>query len=285
MLIGPGMRARDRTAGLRKCYDDRMVSLSEACAPRSVGDQYQLDVVDGWRQGRGAFGGLVVGALIRAIEHHTADPGRTLRSVTAELPGPVEHGTVDIAVDTLRRGKNLSTVRAALSQGGEIRSHAVAILAGARPSAQSLAWNELTRPDVPPWAEVRPREGGAWPEFAHHFEYRVVAGMPGSGGRPQTLGWIRACEPGPQRDAAYVAALADAWWPASLVRFAWRPMATIAYTLDIVGGLDGLDPAAPLAYRATVPVCGDGYFLETRELWGEDGRLIAINQQTFAIIQ
>jgi len=33
-----------------------------------------------------------------------------------------------------------------------------------------------------------------------------------------------------------------------------------------------------------VPVCADGYFLETRELWGEDGRLLAINQQTFAII-
>ena len=49
--------------------------------------------------------------------------------------------------------------------------------------------------------------------------------------------------------------------------------------------LDGLDPMAPLLYRATAPVCADGYCLETRELWGEDGRLVATNQQTFAIIQ
>ena len=77
----------------------------------------------------------------------------------------------------------------------------------------------------------------------------------------------------------------DAWWPAALVRFAAsRPIATIAYTLEIATGLDGLQPAAPLIYRAVAPVCGDGYFVETRELWGDDGRLVAINHQTFAII-
>lgn len=63
-----------------------------------------------------------------------------------------------------------------------------------------------------------------------------------------------------------------------------RPMATIAFTLDIAGGLDGLDPDAPVLYRAAAPVCTDGYVLETRELWGSDGRLVAINQQTFVII-
>jgi Thioesterase-like superfamily len=64
-----------------------------------------------------------------------------------------------------------------------------------------------------------------------------------------------------------------------------RPMATIAFTLEVVGELDGLDPDAPLIYRAAAPVCGGGFFVETRELWGEDGRLVAINHQTFAIIQ
>ena len=48
---------------------------------------------------------------------------------------------------------------------------------------------------------------------------------------------------------------------------------------------DGLDPEAPLLYRATAPVATDGYCLETRELWSEDGRLVAINHQTFVIIQ
>jgi hypothetical protein len=63
-----------------------------------------------------------------------------------------------------------------------------------------------------------------------------------------------------------------------------RPMATIAFTLELVGDLGGLDPEAPLLYRGTAPVCAGGYFLETRELWGEDGRLVAVNHQTFAVI-
>lgn len=265
-----------------------MAPLSDVCRPRPVGDGYQLEIVPGWRQGRGAFGGLVVGALVNAIEQRLGDPARRVRSVTAEIPGPVEHGTVDIAVETLRHGKNVSTLRAALSQRGEVRSHAVAILAAPRAIAP-VAWNELAPPRPPPWTDVEPlvqRGFAPWPEFAQHFEYRMVEGVPVSGGSARVLGWIRPLEPGPARDAAFIAAVIDAWWPSAFVRFtAIRPMATIAFTLDIAGGLDGLDPEAPLIYRAASPVCGDGMFLETRELWGSDGRLIAINHQTFAIIQ
>lgn len=267
-----------------------MAPLSDVLTPRPAGDRYQFEVAPGWRQGRGAFGGLVVGGLIRAIEHRIADPGRTVRSVTAELPGPVEPGTVDITVETLRQGKNVSTVRAALAQHGEIRSHAVAILGAARSSAGSVAWNDRTPPALPPWAEVAPSTiGGAsglGPEFAQYFEYRIVDGQLLSGSTQPVLGWIRARDPGARRDAAYVAALIDAWWPVAFVRLAQlRPMATIAFTLDLVAGLDGLDPAVPLRYRATAPVCTDGYCLETRELWGDDGRLVAINHQTFVVIQ
>lgn len=266
-----------------------MASLSDVCTPRPAGDHYQLDVVDGWRMGRGAFGGLVVAALVDAIEQRVADPARRIRSVTAELPGPVEVGTVDIAVDTLRRGNNVSTVRAALSQHGEIRSHAVAVLAAARTArdaAVPLTWTDLTPPPAPAWTELAPlvmNRPGPWPEFAQHFEYRPVEGMPGSDS-PRAIGWVRARDPGPARGAGLIAALVDAWWPVAFARIGPRPMATIAFTLDIAGGLDGLDPATPLLYRATAPVCTDGYVLETRELWGADGRLVALNQQTFVII-
>lgn len=267
-----------------------MASLSEVSTPYPVGDGYQLDVAAGWRQGRGAFGGLVIGALVRAIEQRTADPTRKVRSVTAELPGPVEPGTADITVEILRQGKHVSTVRAALSQHGEVRSHVVAILAAARGSAEAVVWNELPRPEAPAWNRVEPMRFAGRPdprpEFANHFEYRVIEGLVLSGGEGRALGWIRPCDPGAPRDAAYIAAVIDAWWPVAFIRFTkLRPMATIAFSLNIVAELDGLDPVAPLLYRATAPVCADGYCLETRELWGEDGRLVATNQQVFAIIQ
>lgn len=262
-----------------------MASFSDVTTARRIDDRYQLDVPTGWRQGRGAFGGFVVGALIAAIEQHVGDSTRQIRSVTAEIPGPVEHGIVDIDVDVLRAGKNVATVRAALAQHGEIRSHAVAVVAAAR---KADSWNHLTRPAAPGWREVPPLDSsfGPVPEFAQHVEYRVVEGMPLSGGPPRALGWVRLRDRSTLRNTAYIAAMADAWWPAAFASMtALRPMATITFTLDIVGGVAGLDPEAPLLYRATAPVCTDGYCLETRELWSEDGRLVALNHQTFVIIQ
>jgi acyl-CoA thioesterase len=262
-----------------------MLTLSEASTARRDGGGYVLDVPEGWKQGRGAYGGLVIGALVRAIDDAVGDPARAVRSVTAELPAPVEVGPAAIAVEVLRAGASLSAVRAELRQGGEVRAHAVAILAAERPGTPT--WQHLVAPVAPAWREVTPTplERG-FPEFARHFEFRLVEGVPFTRGAPRTVGWIRAQRPGPRRDAAYVAALADVWWPAAMVVFgAPRPLATISYTLEIVGTLDGLDPDAPLLYRAHVPVSAGGYFVEERELWGEDGRLIARNHQTFAIIK
>jgi len=255
-------------------------TLADVTTP--TGDQ--LVIPEGWRQGRGAFGGLTIAALIRAIEARVADPARRVRSVTAELPAPALPGTARVEVDVLRSGSSLTCARAALRQGDSVASHAVAILAAARPG--DLQWRDLAPPEAPPWRELEPLKLGSWPEFAQHFEYRHVAGVPQAGGDARTIGWVRPVAPGALRDAAYLAALIDAWWPAALVRApAMRPLATIAYTLDVVGDFAGLDPDAPLLYRGTVPVCGDGFFLETRELWGDDGRLLAMNHQTFAIIR
>ena len=258
-------------------------TLADATTP--TGDQ--LVIADGWRQGRGAFGGLTIAALIRAIEARVADPARRVRSVTAELPAPAVPGVAQVEVEILRSGSSLTCARAALRQDGTVASHIVAILAASRPLEAPLAWNELVPPPAPPWQEVTAHAAAPrWPEFAQHFEYRPVAGAPLAGGAACAVGWVRSRTPGAARDAAYLAALVDAWWPAALIRAtAMRPLATIAYTLDIVGDAAAGDPDAPLLYRGTVPVCGDGYFLETRELWSADGRLLALNHQTFAIIR
>ncbi|MEJ7602175.1 MAG: thioesterase family protein [Kofleriaceae bacterium] len=261
--------------------------LGEISTPIRDGDRYRLDIPQGWAQGRGAFGGLMIGSAVRAIEQHVGDDARKVRSVTAELPGPTLPGPVEIEVEILRAGNNVTTARAAVRQGGEVKTHVVAILARMRPGAGPVAWRDLTPPEAPAWRSLEPlvMPPGLGPEFTSNFEYRLVSGVPGSQQAPLSVGWVRARDPGPQRDAGYIAAMIDSWWPAALVKLpAPRPIATVAYTLDILDDLAGLDPLAPLLYRGTVPVCADGYFLETRELWGEDGRLVAINHQTFAII-
>lgn len=262
------------------------MTLEKACTPVLRGDAFTLDVPAGWRQGRGAFGGLTIAALIRAIEQRAGD-GRTVRTVTAEIPGATAAGEAEIHVEVLRAGKTTTTARAVLEQAGEVKTHAVAILS-APYATEGMRWCELQAPAAPPWDTIEPvpMQVGAWPEFASHFEYRLVGGIPGAGAAAHTVGWVRPRDPGAARDVGYIAAVMDAWWPATLVRMRPPPqrMATIAYTLEIVGGLEGLDPDKPLLYRGDVPVCEPGYFLETRELWSDSGRLVARNHQTFAII-
>ena len=130
-----------------------------------------------------------------------------------------------------------------------------------------LTWEGLARP-----LEIRARR------------LTADAGA-GDAPRPVAEGWIRPKAPGSVRDAAFLAACVDAWWPASYAQAAApRPMATIAFTFQPLGAFDGLDPDAPLAYRARVDALRDGYAVELRELWGEDGRLLALNQQTICLI-
>jgi hypothetical protein len=259
-------------------------TLQEVTTP--AGDTLTVD--DTWLQGRGAYGGLTVGALVRAIEARVADPRRRVRSVTAELPAPTVPGTATVESELLRSGNQLTVARASVRQGDVITGHAVAVLAASRDTGRDVAWRDLQPPVLPPWSTMSPAPmtAGPFPAFAQHFEFRVATGIPFTGGDHVTTGWVRARNPGELRDAAYVAAMIDVWYPAFLVGArAPRPLATIAYTLELFDGLDGLAPDAPLAYRGTVPVCGDGYFVETRELWGDDGRLVARNHQTFAIIR
>ena len=241
-----------------------------------------LDVPTGWRQGKGAYGGLVVAAMMRAADAAIADPARPIRAVTAEIPAPVEAGRAELPVEVLRAGRSVTTARIALVQSGETRAHAVVVAAAAR---EVSGWNGLTAPVVPPWNEVAtlPFTPGM-AEFAQHYEYRIVDGIPCSGGA-QAVGWIKARAPGTRRDPAFVAAMMDAWFPVALVRMReMRPMATIAFTLEIVSDVSDLGDE-PLLYRATSPVCSDGYAFETRELWRADGRLVARNHQTFVIIK
>ncbi len=259
-------------------------SLQEVSTP--VDSAIAVD--DTWLQGRGAYGGLTVAAMVRAIEARVADPRRRIRSVTAELPAPTVVGAATIDTEILRSGNQLTVARASIRQADVITGHAVAVLAASRDGGRDVAWRELQPPALPPWADLAPvpMTAGPFPAFAQHFELRVVGGIPFSGGETVTTGWVRARDPGTLRDAAYVAAMIDVWYPAFLVRArAPRPLATIAYTLELFDSLDGLDPGEPLGYRGSVPVCGDGYFVETRELWGSDGRLVARNHQTFAIIR
>jgi hypothetical protein len=243
-----------------------------------------LAVPDHWQQGRGAFGGFVTGAMVRALED--AVPDRPLRSLTAELCGPLLPGDATLDVTLLRAGTGVTTASVAVVQAGEVVAHGVGVLG--RERTRELDQVRVAGPALTPWRElsVTPIGPPTGPAFAQHFEFRVDGPGPFTPRVPGELaGWVRPKRPGARRDNALLAACVDAYWPTVFALGPLRPMATIAFTFQPLATLAGLDPDAPLGYRARLLAIDAGYGVEQRELWGEDGRLLALNQQTFVVIK
>lgn len=262
--------------------------LQLATRVHAVGEgSFELIVPDGWQQGRGAFGGLTIAAMVRAVEAFAAAPDRPLRSLTVSLPAPAALGRHTIRVDTLRAGSGQSTLAAQAGQGDDIAGTCVAVLGRARAQAQP-EFCDLPRPALRSFRDMEPlprRMGG--PVFSQHFEYRLNEFIPFSGSpTARTLGWVRPreCSDG-MSSAAYLAAVSDAWWPAMFTR-ATAPMAvaTVAFTLQVLNHRP-IDPSVPLAFRGHGFRQHEGYCVEQRELWSDACELLALNQQTFAIIK
>lgn len=242
------------------------------------------DVPDGWQQGRGAFGGLVLGALLRAIESAEPDRARATRTLTGDLCGPVLPGPATLKVEVLRRGNNLSNIDARLIQHGEVQARASAVLSLPRPAA--------TMPDPPrppsarDWREL-PELGLAPPNapvFTPHFEYRSFGASPfAAGDALGTIGFLRLRRPPARLDAPAMIGLLDAWWPAMFVGRP-RPVATVSFTAEILVAPAELDPGEPLLFTGRVAALTDGFCVEFRELWAGE-RLVALNQQTFAVLR
>lgn len=239
-------------------------------------------VPDGWQQGRGAFGGLVLATLLRAIERAEPDRNRSVRSLTGDLCGPVLPGPAALIVEVLRRGNNLSNIDARLVQAGEVQARASAVLSAPRAAAS------LRRPPQPPavpaWPDLPALAIGPpiGPVFAPHFEYRSATTFETADGS-ETLGRLRLRRPPATIDAPAVIAMLDAWWPA-IFSGQSRPMATVSFTAELLCAPDQLPPDAPLAYRGKVVALYEGFCVEFRELWHEQ-TLVAMNQQTFAVLR
>ena len=261
-------------------------ALATRVVPAAEG-RYQITVPDGWQQGRGAFGGLVLGALARAMLHAEPEAARVLRALTGEIVGPVPPGAAEITVKTLRRGNAVSTWEAWLTQGAEVLARASAVLGRARTADRD--GTELTPPAMgAPWSEVPvvPIGPPMGPHFARMYEYRPTDAGPFRGAdRSEAAGWVRLRQP-TALGAPEIIGLMDAYWPASFAReTAPRPMATVAFTLELLADPSALDVTEPLFYRASAVAAQQGFVVEFRELWTARAELVALNQQTFVIIK
>jgi hypothetical protein len=247
--------------------------------------RFRAEIEDGWQQGRGAFGGLLLALMARAMERVEADPTRRLRTLSGELCGPVLPGPVTLEVATLRRGSSASYLDARLLQGSEVL---------ARSSATFSAPRKVESTDVTPAAprlealvglEPLPVEPPLGPAFARAFEYRSPGPHPYSGSdRAEALGTIRLQTPPARLDAPTLIAYADAWWPSWLATLETpRGAATVHFNAQLLVDPATLDAASALVHVGRVHAQRDGYLVELRELW-QGTTLVALDQQTFAVL-
>jgi len=276
--------------------------LSEVIRPRATDSprRFTLDVPEGLRQGRGAWGGVATGAMVAAAQLVDPRPEMAVRTLGAQLLAPVLVGRMHIVVEDLRRGSATNTLGVrSFDDGGALLAHGVVVL-GARRSGDAM-------PDGPSWLSAEPpRELAAGPEavplvalgpplapeFMEYLEIRPISGIPFQAAEvDETRGWVRPRGTVARIDASVVCALADAWWVSVMARLDRpRPVATIGFTLDLP-----FDPAdlqrdddgqiEALFHRGRSMAARDGFTVEVRELWTRAGRLVSWNTQTVAVIK
>src|SRR5262249_59435411 len=119
-------RAPPGAGGNRPAMTD---DIARVTSPVRLDDaRFSFDVANGWQQGRGAFGGLVLGAMARALEQQLARPEWPLRALNAEIFAPVVAAPAAIDVEALRIGSGVATLSARLTPDGGIRAPATAPL-------------------------------------------------------------------------------------------------------------------------------------------------------------
>lgn len=279
-------------------------SFDAATAVQPLGDgRFAADVDLGWAAPTAANGGYLAAIVVRALLAH-ADPAGELRlrSLTLHYLRPAGAGELKLHVETVRRGRRITTVRVDAVQAGRAVLTALAALAvpdlpaagtwlpappAAAPAppreAPRLAAADWRRDDDVHWLEVH--------ESAPAISRRVqlaprFGGVPFSGRRPregespQAGGWIALPEPHPV-DAAYVALCSDVWWPPGFEPLD-RP--AVAPTIDLTIHFRADIPPAGLPDQAVLgwfrsSTAQDGLVEEDGLLFLADGTLLAHSRQ------
>lgn len=259
-------------------------ALADAADPANG----RWEVPDGWQQGRGAWGGLVVAAIVRAASQAEASAGfpqRPVRSVSAQIVAPVLAGEAQVMVDEVRRGSSTATWTVTIASENIGAVHATVVFGDDRTGAD-IAHEPPRALQTLPWADVEAVDIGPplGPPFLQHLRMRPISGLPYSGSPDDIVMWLSY--PEGAWDAAAMLALVDGPWPVPLVRISQgRPMATLSFMATALIDPADLDPMLPLLFRSELLGIHAGYATERRQLWTPDGRLAVENLQLITIIK
>lgn len=255
------------------------------------GDSTTFEVTEDWLQGRTSFGGLVSAYAAQAMRDVAgkAWPAEvSLRALQASFVAPVGPGKVEVAVRTLREGKNVRQVQAEVRQNGETCSIMLGVFATARSSVLPPV-QPVRPPPVKAVEELRsvPFMPGIAPNFLQHVETRwAEGGLPfsGQGGTRLSIHMrLRERDPAIVSDEVLAVLMADVTPTPVIGQFTKPvPMSTVSWALEL----------RPLAadpgdgwWRADTDavVVDGGYVNQAGRLWAPDGSLAALAYQVVMV--
>jgi len=202
--------------------------------------------------------------------------------VTAHCLAPVQAGPISVEVDTVKRGKLLTTMNASLIADDRTAVRFLGAF-GELPDTIDRQFVTATPPEIAPFEECVPRhhDGNAMPvEFANRFDSRIhpddTAFLRGeTGGTAIMRGWFEFGD-GRPIDTLSLLTIADSFAPPVFnvpVPKAWVP--TIELTVHVRAVPVGTRVACVFRSR----VIQGGLTEEDGEIWDESGNLVAISRQ------
>jgi len=250
-----------------------------AVAPLGEG-RFAAAMSERWWVGKGPNGGYVAATILRAIQA-TAAGERAPRSLTVHFLKAPAAGPVEIAVTVERAGSRATFLSARMTQDGETRATALAVLSE---DWSEDGFSEIEMPDAGEPGELHTLDpsGDGRPNMLQNYRLRPALGEPAFSGGPARNGaWIRTREPH-LLDAPLAATLLDTWFPAPFVRIeSPRPAPTIDYTVHFRSPLPpagaGAEDVYLIAFKSKT--ARHGFFEEDGELWSADGVLLAQSRQ------
>ncbi len=255
------------------------------------------EIVEGWTQGKAAFGGLQ-GALGLIAMRAAVGDALPLRALQMTFVASVDPGPARAEATLVRAGRAVTHAQCTLYSGNRVAGLLVGLFGSSR---ASQARHDMPMPaDVKSFRDAQdvPFMPDRMPGFLRFYRQRWVGGArPYSGTPPKPArmwaqlreastdeGESSASLAAPGVREANVVALADL--PPSPVLSmldSRRPGASLTWLLECFVDPREVDPAGWLLLQTESRHAADGYTSQTARIWDEGGRAVGVSHQTTAI--
>lgn len=257
--------------------------FSEASRVERAGDgTWAAGVQPGWDIFEISNGGYLSSIAARAMSD--ASGGRLPVTLTTHFTRPFSAGPAQVTVETIKEGRNISTVRADMASDSGGLLTVLGSLASPEAMSEEVVYLDGEPPDLPdPEDCVRnvPAADGPLPpplvglvdERIHPEDASVLT--TGPTGVARMRGWFRLLDDEPM-DVFTLLFAVDAFPPAlfnSGLPLGWTP------TVELTTQVRSAPATEWLACRFTTRFVTGGLLEEDGEIWDQEGRLLALSRQ------